>query len=772
VTVETHHTFCRICEALCGLEVTVEDGTVTRIRPDDDHVTTDGFACFKGISQHKLYDSPDRLRWPMKRIGDEWWPISWEQALGEIGEKVRRISGDHGADALAMYVGTAAGFGVLHPVFAQGFMTGLGSRSMFASATQDCANKFAAAREIYGFPFTQPFPDLRETRCLIVVGANPVVSKWSFLQVSNPQKHLRAIEERGGRVFVVDPRRTESARAAGEHVFIRPDTDVFFFLAFLHELLALDAVDHERVARHMTGFDELAGLVGPWTPERAEEVTRIPAATMRELVAAYVEGTRRGGAALYSSTGVNMGSNGSLCFWLQECINAVAGNLDRRGGTIVGRGIVDFIAFGKRTGTLLRDETSRVGGFRSVNDAFPGGILADEILTPGEGQIRGLFVTGGNPLITMANSGRLREAFEQLELLVVTDIYLNETASVGHYALPATSPLQRPDLPFVFPLMLGMQTRPYLQATRAVVAPEAGQRDEASIYLDLARASGIGLFGSNVAQKAMQALAWVNGKLERRPWPEVPQEMLLSVLLLGTGNGTFGRLVRERHGRLRPDHEGDSFLGSRVVTDDGKVHLAPPVLVEATRKLEADHARELAAADRFKLITRRHVKTHNSWTHNHEDVVKGDFTTNHLYVHPDDAVRLGLTEGDLADVTSATATVRVPIRLGDDLMPGVVALPHGWGHQHARGLSVASRTRGVNVNLLAADGPDRIERVSGMAHLTGIVVDVVPAAGPQAPTWSGLEADEARAGGTEDDATAATGAVGTPDPVAGSSVPG
>jgi formate dehydrogenase len=739
VTVETHHTFCRICEALCGLEVTVEDGAVVRIRPDDDHVATDGFACFKGISQHKLYDSPDRLRWPMKRIGDEWWPISWEQALGEIGEKVRRISGDHGADALAMYVGTAAGFGVLHPVFAQGFMTGLGSRSMFASATQDCANKFAAAREIYGFPFTQPFPDLRRTRCLIVVGANPVVSKWSFLQVSNPQKHLRAIEERGGRVFVVDPRRTESARAAGEHVFIRPDTDVFFFLAFLHELLALDAVDHRRVAEHMTGFEELARIAAPWTPERAEEVTRVPAATMRELVAAYVEGTRSGGAALYSSTGVNMGSNGSLCFWLQECINAVAGNLDRRGGTIVGKGIVDFIAFGRKTGTLLRDETSRVGGFRSVNDAFPGGILADEILTPGEGQIRGLFVTGGNPLITMANSGRLREAFEQLELLVVTDIYLNETASVGHYALPATSPLQRPDLPFVFPLMLGMQTRPYLQATRAVVAPEAGQRDEASIYLDLARAGGIGLFGSNVAQKAMQGLAWVNGKLKRRPWPEVPQELLLSLLLAGTGNGTFGRLAREGHGRLRPDHEGDSFLGSRVVTDDGKVHLAPAVLVEATAKLEADHARELGAADRFKLITRRHVKTHNSWTHNHEDVVKGDFTTNHLYVHPDDAARLGLAEGDLADVTSATATVRVPIRHSDDLMPGVVALPHGWGHQHARGLSVASRTRGVNVNLLAADGPDRIERVSGMAHLTGIVVDVVPADGPQAPTWSGLE---------------------------------
>ena len=244
---ETHHTFCRICESLCGLEVSVEDGKVVEILPDGEHVATEGFACVKGLKQHRLFESPDRVRHPMKRIGGQFHRISWEQALAEIGAKVQQLRRDAGPDSIAMYVGTAAGFSLLHPIFAQGFMTGVGSRSMYASATQDCSNKFAVAREVYGFPFTQPFPDVDGTRCLIVVGANPIVSKWSFLQVPNSMKRLRAIEARGGRVFVVDPRRTETAKAVGTHVAIRPGTDVFFYLAFLNELLATGGVDGDSV---------------------------------------------------------------------------------------------------------------------------------------------------------------------------------------------------------------------------------------------------------------------------------------------------------------------------------------------------------------------------------------------------------------------------------------------------------------------------------------------------------------------------------------------
>jgi anaerobic selenocysteine-containing dehydrogenase len=729
---ETRTTFCRICEASCGLSVDLEAGRVARIRPDREHVATGGFSCPKGLHQHEIYGSPDRLLHPEKRVGDRWERISWEQALSEIGAKVARLRRERGPDSIAMYVGTAAGFGVLHPVFAQGFMTGLGSRSMYSSSTQDCASKFAVAREMYGFPFTQPFPDLDRVRTLIVVGANPVMSKWSFLQVPNPARALQDVEARGGRVFVVDPRRTETARAAGEHVFIRPGTDVFFYLSFLRELCHTGGVDVERVERSTRGFDEVRALCEPWTPERTEEVTRIPAGRLREMVAAYRDG---GPAVLYCSTGVNMGPHGSLSFWLQETINCVSGNLDREGGTLVGQGVVDFAAFGKKSGTLMRSDRSRVGDFPSVNDGFPGGLLADEILTPGDRQVRALFVTGGNPLITMPNAGRLRHALQDLELLVTLDLFRNETGSVAHYVLPCTSPLERPDLPFVFPLLLGLQRRPYLQATRALVEPPGEVRDEASIYLEICARSGVSLFGSRVAQAVLGTLAGVASLVRRRPG--LPQELLLSLLLRVTGQGSFRRLLRAPHGRLRGGHSAGDFLGTRIVTDDRRVQLSTPTLLGAAAGLPAAFEAERATAGRLKLITKRDVKTHNSWTHNLEAFAAPG--TNHLFVHPEDARRLGLSEGSLADVTSEVAAVRVPVRLLADLMPGTVALGHGWGHQHATGLSIASRTRGVNVNLLAGDGPGRLERLSGMAHLTGIPVDVGPAAGPADPAnWSGI----------------------------------
>jgi anaerobic selenocysteine-containing dehydrogenase len=770
---ETVASFCRICEALCGLELDVDRaaGRVLYIRPDPEHVASRGFACIKGLRQHELYQSPDRLRQPLERQHGRLRPVTWEHALARIGEHVRSIRAQHHPDAIAMYVGTAAGFSILHPPFAQGFMQGLGSGSTYSSATQDCSNKFAVATLMYGFPFLQPFPDLGRTQCLVMVGANPAVSKWSFLQVSNPVQRLKAIEARGGSVFVVDPRRTESAKAAGEHVYIRPGTDVFFYLAFLHELFATHGIDEARADQHARGLADLRELCAPWTPERQAEVTKIPADTLRRIVRAYATAD---GAALYCSTGVNMGGQGSLAFWLQEAINFLSGNLDRPGGTLVGKGIFDFPGFAKRRGLLVSQERSRVGGLPVVNDARAGGVLADEILTPGDRQVRALFVTGGNPLLTMPNAGRLREALRKLELLVVLDILPGETASEAHYVLPCTSPLERPDLPFLFPLWLGMQSQPYLQGTRAVVPPPGQARDEASIYLELCRACGVDLFGSKVAQTLLEGMSRANGWLEarrerksdrsenrnnpagdrnnREDGPRgasrghdrlrVPQELLLSLMLRASGEGGFGRLLRHRHGRTRVGTTGHDFLGQRVLTSDGKLDLAPAPLLSLARTLEPTFERERTEASGLRLITRRAVGTHNSWTHNHPKLV-GKRPTNVVYVHPDDAARLGLQDGALADVQSDVATIRLPVELCRDLMPGTVAVPHGWGHQRATGLSVAGRTQGVNVNLLAADGPERLDPVSGMARLTGLPVQVRPAAGPKDETdWSGVPLDE------------------------------
>lgn len=732
----THTTFCRICESLCGLEMQVEENRILSIKPDSQHATTNGFACPKGLKQHLLYGSEDRLTDPRKKTAKGWQSVNWDTALADIGGQLKQIRHDHGGDAIAMYVGTAAGFSVLHPVFAQGFMDAMGSRNMFSSATQDCANKFAVSHRMYGFPFTLPFPDLLHTNCLIIVGANPMVSKWSFLQVPNPRKHIDNIKARGGNVIVVDPRRTETAKAAGEHLFIKPNSDVYFYLAFLHCLIELDAVDHALINAHTQGFEAIKALASPWTPERAEHHTGIPAAALRELVATYAGAD---GAALYCSTGVNMGAHGTLAFYLQEVINAVSGNLDAKGGTLVGKGIFDFAKFGKRFGLLVKDDKSRVGGFGKTNDTFPGGILADEILTPGAGKVRALIVTGGNPLLTMADSGKLAEAFAELELLITLDIQPTETGMAGHYMLPCTTPLERPDLPFVFPLTLGLQVRPYLQATEAVLTPAGEARDEATIYTDLAEAADANLFGSSVFQRLMQ---WTKRMRGQERYRSVAQQGLLNLILKLSGQPSFRKLLG--HGWLRKPNAAGSFLGQRVYTNakgTGRVDLAPAELLGSLQELLADEADSTTSSQQkgYLMITKRQVETHNSWTHNLPDFLSRLEQQNFLYMHPADAKVENFTENSLVNIGTVSGKICLPVRFTDDLSRGVVAVPHGWGHQ-ASGQQHAAQSRGANVNLLASSGPANIDRVSGMSHLTGLQVHL-SAAPPETaaePTdWSG-----------------------------------
>ena len=321
---------------------------------------------------------------------------------------------------------------------------------------------------------------------------------------------------------------------------------------------------------------------------------------------------------------------------------------------------------------------------------------------------------------------------------------MSETAHLAHYVLPCTSPLQRPDLPFVFPLLLGMQSRPYLQATREVIPPEGEQRDEATIYTQIAQAAGVSLFKGKPLQLLLEALIRRQQRKHPSLQPAIPQEGILNLLLRITRQGSFESLLKHTHGREREEHEAGSFLGKRVIHPDGRMDLAPAPLVAEAKKLEATFAQEYAQRDALKLITKRAITTHNSWTHNIEDFIEGG--TNYLYMHPDDAAKRGLEAGDMVDVRTKTAAVRVPMQLLSELLPGVCALPHGWGHQHATGMSVASRTRGVNVNVLAADGADRIEQVSGMAHLTGFIVEVSKAAGPQdTESWSGMPEDRFQA---------------------------
>ncbi len=337
----------------------------------------------------------------------------------------------------------------------------------------------------------------------------------------------------------------------GEQVHIRPGTDVFFLLSFLNELVSTGGVDRERVARFTTGYDELVELARPFTAERTAEATRVSPEKLREMVELH---RRASGAALYSATGVSQGTNGSLAFWIQEAINAISGNLDRSGGTLVGKGLPLFPRLARKAGFAVRKDRSRVGDFASVVDSFPSGTLADEILTPGRGQVRALVVVGGNPLLSCPNTAHLEEALGQLDLLVAIDIFRNETANLAHYVLPGLSYLQRPDLPFLFPSVLRLQAIPYIQYTDRVVAPEGEQRDECRILLDLARAAGVPIFGLGPVQRMLDL-----GR--SRPFLGIRPERLFDLVALGLGLGGVRSLRRHPHGRLLAPNRAGSFLG-------------------------------------------------------------------------------------------------------------------------------------------------------------------------------------------------------------------
>jgi anaerobic selenocysteine-containing dehydrogenase len=716
-------TFCRICEAQCGLVATVDGDRIVDVRPDAEHVVSKGYVCVKGLSIENVRASPDRLLHPLKKVNGRYERIAWEQAFAEIGAKVRQLRADHGDDSVGLYFGNPISFSLLAPLMIAGFVRGLRTSKFFNTGSLDCNNKFAVSERMYGAGMALTFPDVDRTKFLMVIGGNPAVSRMSFIQLPNPMERLGAIVERGGRLVFVNPRRIESAKAAGEHLFIRPDTDVWFLFAFLHEILARGAVDHARVRAHMTGFDALADVVHDWTPERQAEVTGIPAATLRALATDYLAAD---GAALYASTGVNQGRNGTLAFWALEVVNAITGNLDRAGGSLMGKGIIDYAKVMAKAPMTPRH--SRIGGVPSLLDALPMAVLPDEILTPGPGQLRGLFVISGNPVITSANSAKLERALDALELMVSVEIVRNETANHAHYVLPGTHFAERPDVPFTFLSLSGLTPIPWFQYTDRVVPPPGDCRDETWIIGRLARACAAPLYGSRALQAvvdagaALGATPLLGDRLDPLP------ERLLGWLSRAGGQGSLAHLRKHPHGVLRPPCAGDDYLGKRVVTADGKVQLAPADLVALARaRLPETFADErLRRAGRLKLISRRERFTHNSWAHNDPAFVKGRRSTNYLYLHPDDARRRGIANGALVRVTSETGEVCLPASVTDDMMPGSVALPHGWGHAKADGLTVASTTTGANVNVLAADGPDAVEPISGMAQLTGILVEVAP----------------------------------------------
>ncbi len=558
---ETVTTFCRICEAQCGLVVTRENNRIIAIAPDEEHVVSKGYACIKGLTFEDFRTSPDRVTQPLKKMGDTYEPISWEQALAEIGAKVQQLRQQYGDDSVGLYFGNPISFSPIMPLLISGFVRGLKTSKFFNTGTLDCNNKFVVSDRMFGAAMALTFPDVDRTQFLMVIGGNPAISKMSFIHLPHPVKRLKAITERDGRVVFVNPRRTESAKACGEQVFIRPDTDVFFLLSFLHEVMQRKAYKREVIDPFMDGFAALDAVAAEWTPEKTAAVTGIPAEVLRDLVSAYLAAD---GAALYGSTGINQGSNGTIAFWLIEVINAITGNLDRRGSSLMGKGLIDYAELlAKQT---MVEKISRIGGVESFLEALPCALMADEILTPGQGQTRAMFVLSGNPLLTATNSAKLEQALQQLELLVSIELVRNETANHAHYILPGTHFSERPDVPFMFSTFCGLMPKPWFQYTDAVVPAPATVRNEAWILAQLAQVCKAPLFGSRV----LQAFFTVGGGLRKLPLvgkklPEL-QIVLLGLITRWAKMGSLAYLRNAVHGIRLKDFESYNDLGKRNVT--------------------------------------------------------------------------------------------------------------------------------------------------------------------------------------------------------------
>ena len=718
----TRHTFCRVCEATCGLEVDVEDNRVVAIRPDKQHVVSKGYSCVKGIHFDQVQNSPDRITQPMKRIGSRWEPIGWEQAIAEIGARIRAIRDRDGGDAVAHLVGSAGGANVLAPLFRNAFYKALGSRAMFGTGTCDTTNKFRVCEDMYGSPFQLAYPDVDRTEFLAVLGANPAVSGNTLYHLPHAVQRLKDITRRGGRVVFINPRRIETAQA-GEHVFIRPDTDVFLLAAWCNALINSGSVDEVAISRHMKHYAALKEAVAGWTAERQAAVTGIDVDTFNSLVESH---RRANGAGLYMATGVNQGRSGTHCFWLLECINAISGNLDRAGGMLMGKGIIDMAGEVKKAGEVTL-KTVRPDGMPSVVGLMPSGMLAPDIE---EGRVKAMIVEASNPLLACSNpDGRLDRAFGKLELLVCIDLFRNEVGNLAHYILPAPTFLERAEIPYALQSFMGCTPVPFMIYSDAVVEPPPGVRHEWWIYSRIAEATGVTMFG----RRWLAALLKLNTRLAyaSKTWLRklaLTPEKMLDGMLKKAGLPSAKSMAGEHpHGILLPGNLGGNYLGTpRVITDDGLVDLAPAAYLEGLQqKLETLHAEELAQRDAFKLIGKREIKRINTASANVPRLVKD--VSNYAYINPSDAAELGVVNGDRVGVRSAFGAIEVPVRLSDEMMRRTVAIPQCWGHKDADGLAHAQKHPGVNSNYLAGDGRGNIEPLSGMSHLSGIVVEIARA---------------------------------------------
>ncbi|MCG8316722.1 MAG: molybdopterin-dependent oxidoreductase [Pseudomonadales bacterium] len=703
--VEKKPTFCRVCEPSCGLVAAVEDNHIIGLKPDKSHPVTAGFACHKGIKSLAIHQDPDRVNSPQKRkfpdsrqaAEAQFDFLSWDLAATEIAEKLKAIQGKWGSSAIAVYIGNPTAFNSTFTPALTSFMLQLGIRKVFTSGTQDCMNKFAAAEGVYGTSTLHPVPDIEHTDYLLVLGENPKISHMSFLSIADPMKKIKGITQRGGKVRYVNPRIIESANKKSDEVIqIKPDTDLYFLAAVLNHIHNEQGFDQQTLLAHANHSEGLIDFISDYTPERVSDVVGIPAEKIKQVAMEFSSAKR---AAVHMSTGVNMGRQGTLCYWLVQMLSLVTGNLDKQGGNLYSLGFYPAA----KAGRIKLDNlffNSSVGELRLVRGALPGNLLPDFIEDDTD-PIKALLVFAGNPILSMAGESRQREAFKQLDLLVSVDLYRNATGELADYVLPAADMLERSDINICG---LGMQSQPFVQYTDAVVEPHYERKEDWWILAKLEQAYGVNSVldkpDYNVHERNNKMLAYSGLSIEKLK-QSPSQAIALAPLTAG------------------------KFFSDWIQTEDKRVDCYPTIFAEAIEQstrifdeLRAEPEHQL------KLISLRTNYMQNSWYHNLPDLKREHQQFNAVYMAPEDFDRAHLMDGQEVKVSSNYGSIKAQVRLDVGLRSGVVAMTHGWGNARTTGMKIAQRYPGSNVNELLPSGSGSYEKISNQAFMTGIPVSI------------------------------------------------
>ncbi len=698
---------------MCGLRIEIEDERVVEIRGDADDPLSHGHLCPKALALQDLHEDPDRLRRPLRRRADgEFEEIDWETALDEVADRIHDIQSRHGRDAMGIYVGNPNVHNLGNLIYLPPFLRTLRSKNRYSATSVDQLPAMLAAYLMFGHQLLLPVPDLDRCDALLIIGANPLASNGSIMSAGDVRSRLKGIQARGGHITVLDPRRTATAKLADEHHFVRPGSDAVTILAIAKLGLERWGARLGHMEGHVEGLEKLRLELDPFTPELAAAASGLEVASIEAMAERLWTSER---AAVYARVGACVQRFGGLAMWAVNLVNLLCGAFDREGGVMFADPAVDLVdaprGFGVGKGSFGRWR-SRVRNLPEFGGELPVACLAEEIMTPGDGQVRGLMTVAGNPVLSTPDGRRVDEALNSLELMVSVDMYLNATTRHAHYILPPSSPLERSHYDLV---LNALAVRNVAKWSPPAFDPPEDARHDWEIIQGLHRRL-LARRGAPLSARAREAALEKAG----------PDRLLDLALRMGR-QGSLNPLRKGLSlSRLRPAQHGVDLgplrpcMPKRLPAHQPQVQLCPPHYLEDLPRLLAD-ARASARGE-LLLINRRDLRSNNSWMHNVEGLVKGPERCV-LEMHPEDAKARGLESGARVELRSKIGAIELPLRVTLDVMPGVVCVPHGYGHgREGVRMQVAQAHAGASVNDVVDAG--QLDELSGVAVLTGQAVEV------------------------------------------------